>query len=350
MKNRFWLLIIVLVTTIVAVVFWHLPATQPATPEPTQENVQSADILVAVTNSLSNSLSVDALPIISQPLAQTPLVMSNNGTIDPRELQLQEGFEAKNIPLNFYGQVLNQDGQPISGAQIRMSGEHVFYLIAQGIASTNIEMKTLTDSDGRFEWTDAKGDALTVESVEKAGYKLSPNAAHNFAPSSGSFAEPVIFKMWKLGEKAQLVAGDKFWGIIPDGRIYTIDLLQGTKEESANANGDFRISITRPAGVSRQDHYNWSFQITPIDGGIMETEDDFMYLAPELGYAAKFDFLFDTSRSSWTYTVKKSFYIKTRGGQTYGRINIEVFPHYKNQGVLDIKWSVNPNGSRNLQP
>ena len=348
MKTRFWICASILLFAL-AVLFGLRSARQKENLEKAQAAADPTNTIVA-TAGISNNPVAPVVSQINPQTSATPVIIKNGGTIDPRELQMQQGFEAKNVPINFYGLVVDQDGKPISGVQIKMNGEHVFYLISQGIASTNIGMETVTDSGGRFQWMGDSADLLAVETISKVGYLLSPQAPHSFAPSSGSLESPVIFKMWKMGEKAQLVGGSKFWGIIPDGRIYTIDLLQSTKVESTNAAGDLRISVSRPEGVSRQDHYDWSFQIVPIEGGIMETADDFMYETPENGYMPEYNFHFNKLDAPWAYRVKKSFFIKTRGGQNYGRITLEVFAHYQNQGVIDISWSVNPFGSRNLQP
>ena len=129
MRVRFLLPLTVMAMAILTVFYWFRPMKQTAMTELKQEMLQVTNRPVIITSIASNPL-----PNLGSPSNLTSTVReifssTNNGAVDPRELQLQEGFEAKNVPLNFYGQVLNQDGQPISGAQIKMSGDHVFYLI-----------------------------------------------------------------------------------------------------------------------------------------------------------------------------------------------------------------------------
>lgn len=300
------------------------------------------------TLSINSSTTNSTLSVISS----TPPVPKLNIIQNDREKTniIREYMESQNVPIDFFGKITDQDGNPVSGVKVQIKVRHwiVITPAAFGADAKMIPVATETDLSGCFEIHNVTGDGFDVESIQKAGYALSPKTPNGFDPNNGSLNNPVIIKMWKLGDKEQLVTGEKFWGIIPDGRVYTIDLLKGIKAESADAAGDFRIAVSRPAGVSRQDRYDWSFQIMPIEGGIIETEDDFMYQAPERDYASKYDFHLNASETPWTYRIKKKFYTEARGH--FARIDIEVFAHYQDQGVLNISWAINPTGSRNLQP
>jgi hypothetical protein len=155
--------------------------------------------------------------------------------------------------------------------------------------------------------------------------------------------------MWKEGVKEPLVEGSKVFGIDADGRVYTLNLLDGKKVEGA-ADGDLRVSIVRPRGVKYRDKYQWSFVIEGVGGGLLETDDEFMYLAPESGYKSKFETQLDPGDPAWAPLVKKQFFIRSRGGQVYGRIQVEVHAIYNVHSAIEINYAINPTGSRNLQP
>jgi len=348
MNKRFWTCVLFLVVGVIVVVIWHRPAHQIATPESTQEAIQHANVSGDATIVKAQNIPGD------QVSTATPSANPSPAESDRERLPelFQKYNEQHNAPIEFYGQVLDQESNPVPDVTIDVAISQTYMESPTNLAfiPKTFHLEKETGADGRFEITGETGDGFDIESIKKTDYELSPRTSLTFTPTVGNFENPTIFKMWKTGEKAQLVSGSKFWGIIPDGRIYTIDLLQGTKVESANAVGDLRLAVSRPAGVSRQDHYDWSFQIIPIDGGIIETEDDFMYEAPANGYAPKYDFHLNTTDTNWAYRVKKDFFIKTRAGNNYGRINVEVFAHYQNAGVFNVGWTVNPNGSQNLQP
>ena len=337
MKKSSWIIILGTALVILAVLFWRTKSgVQALQQKQAQQSVETSNVAQNVTKT-------------SVVIAPTNAILKSNDLEKTNEVIAS--IEAKNSPIVFFGVVIDQNTNPVSGAKIHSTIRqwYVRSPLTLSYGAHFISVEKESDLNGRFEINGEKGDGFGV-GIEKNGYQLSPKAPKGFGPTAGTFENPVIFNMWKEGEKAQLAGGSKFWGIIPDGRIYTIDLLQTTKVESTNAAGDLRISVSRPEGVSRQDHYDWSFQIVPIDGGIMEAADDFMYEAPENGYMPEYNFHLNKSDIPWAYRVKTNFFIKTRGGQNYGRITLEVFAHYQNQGVIDISWSVNPSGSRNLQP
>jgi hypothetical protein len=352
MKNRFWIYIFALAVIILIVLLCWRPTQQTAIPEPAIATAQPTNTPAAMIGTTGNPSPTGSTLVSTPPIERAVSTATNQNTDESRALRLQQIISAKNGPIEFYGQVIDQDSNPVPAVKINVSISQTYMPSSTNLAigAKVVHLEKETGANGRFDIQGVEGNGFDVESIQKAGYELSPTTSHSYGAIGGSFENPVVFKMWRTGEKAQLVGGSKFWGIIPDGRIYAIDLLQGTKEESGNAVGDLKISVNRPAGVSRQDHYDWSFQITPIDGGIIETEDDFMYEAPESGYLPEYNFHLIKSDAKWTYRVKRNFYIKTRGGQNYGRISVEVFAYYQNEGVFNIDWAVNPAGSRNLQP
>lgn len=150
--------------------------------------------------------------------------------------------------------------------------------------------------------------------------------------------------------KATLITGEKVFGIIPDGRVYTLDFLQGKKTEGDRAEGDLRISIVRPPEATPHGKYKWSCVIESVHGGLMETDDEFMYLAPESGYEAKYALNLVPTDQAWTPLVKKQFYFRSRDGQMFGRMHVEVNAIYNDKSAFEVNYAVNPSGSRNLQP
>jgi hypothetical protein len=217
----------------------------------------------------------------------------------------------------------------------------------------SVNFSKQTDANGRFELTGQAGDVLGFDSLKKDGYRLSPKAltALNYSriPTPPSPDEPVVFKMWKIGTPERLVTWDKFYGLAPDGRTYTIDLIKGTKTEGESADGDLRVKIVRPARIQPREHFDWSFVIETINGGILPADDEFLYLAPAEGYQTPYRLEFTSSQTNWTGLVKQEFYVRSRGGAVYGRLDVEVIADYNDKSVFSVKSVVNPSGSRNLE-
>jgi hypothetical protein len=259
--------------------------------------------------------------------------------------------DGKNVPIEFFGQFLDQDSNIITAVNIKVSVRHwtVPDPLVPEIGSKEILFERNSDNSGRFELHGETGDVIHIESVYKIGYRLSPKISHNFGSKSGSFENPVVIRMWKDGTKEPLIGGSHVYGIDSDGGAYTIDLLSGKKIKGA-AEGDLRVFIKRPNGVGQRDKYRWSFSIEAIQGGLLESDDEFMYLAPQSNYEHKIEMNFNPDDSTWAPFVKKQFFLRSRNGQIYGRAQVEIDSIYNVHSAFQIDYAINPNGSRNLQP
>jgi len=351
MKNQFWLLLLAVVFLVTGMWFWRQPVKYAVfSALPAQTAAQSSNRADVISSASNTNIMAPKNPTVSMP---QPQIQTTNSRLE----KLKGILESKDVPVSFYGRVVDQDGNGIAGVQILMSVRQ------WGLGGTFDswgnkfpKFNCVTDSNGSFSLEGTSGDSLTVESVFKNGYSLSPKTQMGYgygessAPHHPDRQNPIIIKMWKLGEKAQLIAGSKFWGIIPDGRTYTMDFFKQMKFEGDNALGDIRVKIMRPAQVKPRVKFDWSFEIEGIQGGVIQSQDEFMYLAPETGYQ-KFEFSMSTNNPSWKREIDgMQFYFQSRNGSIYGQFIVDVIPDYNEQSIFNIKFSVNPNGSRNLQP
>jgi hypothetical protein len=323
---------------IVALLFWWCPDELPASAEQQQAIVPP-----------TNAPAMANRPVIVPMSANRQQVLITNRP-SLTEMIDQE-VEARNKPVDFYGIVIDQNSNAISGVKIKSGVRHWKNVGPEFgyVGATNIQLDTTTGVDGRFKLTGASGDVFGVL-LYKDGYEAE-SEKNGFSAATRDDANPIVFKMWKFGKEAELVTGSKFWGIVPDGRVYTIDFLQGTKTESPNAKGDIQISIVRPSQIAPRTKFNWSFSIKAMSGGLIETHDPFMYLAPEQGYQSSYQFNIDSASVDWKRELGGlQFYLKSQNGQLYGRFTFDLIPDYRDVGIFRVNWSVNPTGSRNLEP
>ena len=266
--------------------------------------------------------------------------------------EIRQYMEALNKPIDFYGQITDQNGDPVSGVKVKCEVMHLKVIVpaAWGDEDQIIPIEKETDLGGLFEINGVIGRGLDIASIQKAGYLLSPKAPNHFAPGTGSQQRPAVIKMWKEGPKEPLVGGSHVFGM-DVGKTYTLDLINGKKIEG-EAEGDLRISITRPPDAKPRDKFPWSFSIEAIGGGLAEADpfDEFMYLAPESGYEPKNEKQFDPNDPAWIGIVKKQIFIRSRNGHVYCRAEIEIDSIYNVHSAIQIKYAANPNASRNLQP
>ncbi len=340
MRPRFLLVISIVTLAILAIVFWLRPVKPTATSEPPQIAVQTGNPLAVVTNVASEPPSGVSTPASSPPTVQEPITATNQPTIDPRELKLQRLIDAANVPIDFYGQVVDQDTNPVPGVKINVAIQQLYSpsLTNLAVGGTVLRLEQDTGTDGRFDIHGKNGTSLGLEAVQKAGYELEPNAPHSFGSSGGSFDQPVIFKMWPTNIHEQLITGEKQFQIVPDGRPYVIDLAQGTIAESGG--GNLKVSVKRPPQVAPGQKYDWSCAVDAISGGLLEEADtgSSMYSAPSDGYTPSFLFEQKTGSGWGDSTGSRRFYVALKNGQEYGRIVIELYSYYNDQipGLIRI--------------
>lgn len=269
---------------------------------------------------------------------------------------LQTATIAKNVPVDFWGRVVDEADQPLSGVKVVMRIRQWFYDSTNGPSTLSPRQEATSNAEGKFEWTGIGGDSLELESVLKEGYRLSPKAQTGFVYSNErdsfrpSAANPVLIRMQKEVPSEKLVSFHTLFGFVPDGRSYTIDLLAGKKSEGESSKGDLRVKLTRPASVNPRQKYDWLLELDSIKGGLLEAVDEFGYVAPETGYQSKVSIHQSATDSEWTDNLTKVFFIRCRGGTIYGFLHLRIRPEYDGKSAIMFETRLNPSGSRNLQP
>ncbi len=344
MKRNFFIVILVFFALAVFV-SWLLRNNASSLQKPAQEPQKSIS-QIGHAPQITNVGSIQS-NVINAPPAP-PQTNSTSMTWDERKQAAVQSVLQQNKAVDFWGKVVDQDGQAISGVQIVLQVRHWHYNPPADLDSDFPKYEMTTDADGKFKLSGVTGDVLELESMQKNNYRLSPRTPHSLGTSGGSLEQPVIFKMWKEGAKQLLVTGSHVFGI-DLGKIYTLDLIQGEKFVGETV-GDLRVSITRASDAKPREKYQWSFSIEAIGGGLLESDDEFMYLAPESGYEPKIEMQLDPDNSDWKGEITKQFFIRARNGQVYGRVQVTIYSIYNVHSAIEVNYAINPNGSRNLQP
>ncbi|HUA65490.1 MAG TPA: hypothetical protein VME24_06565 [Alphaproteobacteria bacterium] len=272
--------------------------------------------------------------------------------------EIRQYMESQNRPIEFYGRIVDQERNPIPGVKVKVDIRHITVIVPApwGDEDQIIPIERETDSAGLFEINGVTGASLAIRSVEREGYRLSPKTEDIYSygntptPYRPDLQNPVIIRMWKLGEPANLISHKTLLGFQPDGRTYTLDLLADKKMEGANPNGDLQIQFRRTLILKPGETYNWELDISAVDGGLIETADEFEYLAPEGGYQPTISLQTNSVSPSAAPDMTKNYYLTSRNGQLYGVVSLQIFSDYNGQSAILVDSRVNPNGSRNLQP
>ena len=266
--------------------------------------------------------------------------------------RLQEG----NVPIDFYGKVVDQNGAPVAGvevkAAIRLMKEPIPGMIGDGFDY----LVASTASDGTFSFLNRTGEFFGIDKIQKEGYLVSATVHEKtyyyYASDEKKYrpnpSVPEVFKIWKQMGAEKLIEKNLKYKLTTEGRSYGLDLLNGAQAK-ADAIADIRVSMTAPSVIKPHVKYDWNFVLEAAEGGLIETSDDYMYLAPLDGNVSRIQVSFNASDANWSDNFRKRFYVMSRNGSVYARIEILVGVALNGRGYLHIESASNPNSSRNLE-
>jgi hypothetical protein len=285
-------------------------------------------------------------PLVSALIGLTPgsAVEPPPRTSDPEELQRwwqtmrqrDRQFEWK-MPIEFYGRVLDDRDQPVSGATVSTEWTD---LSKEGSS----ERILLTDAAGLFSLTGITGKNLGVR-VKKDGYK--PYHANRSSYEYAAYFErewhvpdrnnPVIFRLRKNRKTEPLIKREVLVRVAigapgtfemdpknPDAAKVVIDLL---------TNAELRFK-------------QWSARISVPGGGLQATLEEFPFEAPESGYETSVFSDYDTPRPVGMVGIYQGGVFFVHNPKGYGRVELKMVPGNSDIRVISF-W--NPSGSRNLE-
>jgi len=257
-------------------------------------------------------------------------------------------IDKDNTPIEFYGKVVDQHGNPVPDAKIvaEVRTDHF-----KEYRSDKKNVLLGTDQAGNFDLIGAYGSALSLN-ITKEGYELSSKAERGYLYlPNGRSPNPenrMIFHMWKLEGKAVLNGSSWQGKVTCDGDTNRFDLLKGSR----SSDGELEIAcIRKPLNFERTSDqpYEYKIIIRIVGGGIQPTDDEFTYVARDAGYMPEITLGKEPGQPGWQGWVRQEFYIKTAEGD-YGRLWIEWDAgHRPAPTMLSWNCSVNPSGSRNLE-
>ncbi len=303
----------------------------------------------------------DALKPSVKATVSTPLVGGNaiNQSGDPiyektkayRELKLKE---IANTPIDFFGQVVDENGNPVEGAS-------TFYIVANlSFYGSPTITGPKTDSGGRFSITGKRGPDFSVwvehpdyyktesadKKIEYARRDYMPGKEPPLPPTLNS---PAIFVLKKKGVPEPLVHYGELKIRLPfNGNPISIDTRTGRIGQ-----GNESVVITLQSEgdtlpINTFYPFNWSVTIQVPGGGLVERSDAFNFQAPVDGYLPKMLIKMPASlsRDEWNSEIQKDFFVSFASGNS-GRVRLDISGE---KGRCIAETFLNPKtGSRNLE-
>jgi hypothetical protein len=279
-----------------------------------------------------------------------------------------------------FGRVVDQHGEPVENALIKYTGQNKF--LSSGTGRSAI----YTDQDGRFE-INASGKSLVLSGIVHPDIEYSyplkfndrvENATYSQLNLEAKFAKtdnraiyfdireysenyPFVVRVWRKGAYEGAVSGQYRAALHHDGSIATVRFSNkwGAKQIfEEGVGGHLRLSCQRGEQEHLRDYSDWSITIAPVNGGILETDDLYMNLAPESGYGPSYTIQMRIGNKSYKPRVlNKRFFFRSNDGKEYGSLYVHFTPHdawrrnvqRERDCYVDISYKLNPNGSRNLE-
>lgn len=253
-------------------------------------------------------------------------------------------FEYK-MPISFYGKVVDEVGKPISKVKTR--------LLCTDLTKKNgvVERQVASDQDGLFSLRGMRGKSLRVE-MSKDGY-YTPQHANQYTFEYAQYYDanfhepdpkkPVVFMLRKKGVAEPLVHRKCEVKVALDGAPVRVNVLSGKQ----TSDGQLEIQMWKSIEKDEHGRFEWRAVIKVVDGGIIETKNEFPFTAPDQGYTKEVEI--DNSMNlgkEWNAGVEAQYFLLFGEPPRYARIKAQILGTSR---WAFIECWINPSGSRNLE-
>jgi hypothetical protein len=293
-----------------------------------------------------------------------------------------EAALAANQNVVFYGLCIDQDGNPIEGVTVEAKLSKMRKSMVSAVLNESFKyhenLTTVTNEDGRFEFKD-EGSYLHLEKIHRPGY-LDARGPKSFGFSFGQILygkamagmhqpdplHPVVFTLWKQGEGSATLNTKRRLTYHADigmaksdlSEPHYFDLSEGIQKSEPSS---YTIEvIARNEGDRHRDSASgeiigsrykaWDYTLKMPSGGIVKTDDLFLYRPPEEGYEEYYRFSVPEGEKEWIGRIEgQKFYFKTFDGK-FGAFVLRVDALANgSMGFRFEKIYFNPEGERNLE-
>jgi hypothetical protein len=264
-----------------------------------------------------------------------------------RTEQLRSIIESDNVPIQFYGMVLDETGAPLPDVKV------FWRVLKAGSFAPSLGLPTRSDgtvssdADGKFSVKET-GSSISIESFVKAGYKearqiqASYGYGSNAAPHQPDKLKPVRFLMVKDGAppSQKINVPMRFdW----DGNAKDFEI--GTKTFSEKITLVPSLEPHKPG----EPDLNWKLILKAKSGRLILGKQGDAPLAPESGYADEVLLQKDFGGQRGS-AAEALLYLKTDSGK-FAELRITAYSDRGMEssatGRLSIRW--NPTGGRSFE-
>ena len=260
-----------------------------------------------------------------------------------RNQALEQVTDAFNTPIAFYGRVIDQNGNPVTDADVG-------YTAADKFNASGSHYTGKSDTEGLFQISGIKGGGLLVGVGKHGYYPVNGKSSGSFAYGMGADSyrqaaptkdNPAIFLLHKGGATEPLIQVSSRQIDVPrTGQTMSIDLATGQT-------GQGSLQVASWIGDSKQRRFDWRYLLSVAGGGLVERKEQFDFQAPVDGYQPAIEVNMAATAEQWTSRLTRQYFARLADGR-HARFSIRFYAGSRNFVVLESYLNPNP-GSRNLE-
>ncbi len=298
----------------------------------------------------SSRKSVEIEPVPKTPRAtysakkqpKVPVITKSSTDQEPPVPIWEKSKDKWKTPIRFYGKVVDENGQPVDGAEAHFSWTD---LSPEGTS----QAVAYSDTQGLFLLEGVRGYHMTVDILKDSYYTSKEKNRTSFQYTKGDrfyhepdSNNPVVFHLKKKGEAEPLIKRYSQISLPRDGSAVSFDLVGGKQSQVGQ--------LGLQAWCSEKDaegRYDWKLIIRVPDGGITSANEEFAFSAPESGYAPSLEINMPKNLGKdWKSSVEQQAYLVFGKPPRYARMNFRMSGIGEN---FYMDYWLNPSGSRNLE-
>ena len=252
--------------------------------------------------------------------------------------EISDRFAAQwKTPIAFYGKVIDNEGNPVSGAEIRVG-------VNDTSRTGTSEFVITSQDDGSFLISGIQGKHLHIE-VAKDGFLSGKDSFRSFAYAGGynpftpNPLSPELFRLQKRGDRVPLITQNQQLRVTPHQGRVTFDLFR-LKSPAETIVESIEVTYAPSDRKDAKGTPLWSYSVRAPRGKIQERKGEFNFQAPVEGYLDSF-----TEEIPYNQLLDKRFFVSFSNG-LYGAFSISFGP---GSDTMFLSSNLNPDGSTNLE-
>lgn len=275
------------------------------------------------------------------PSSHHPNVSDANDKV--RMGKLMERIRLGDVPIKFFGMVVDQDETPLSDAKVCWRvGKSGYFSGPPDIKGTAV-----TNASGVFSLAGESGRVMNIERITKDGYRQAESAYYGWGFSDCAdmhipdSKHPVIFLLVKdelpkvkyIEERGIPLVWNKGLARVPLG-FEELELL---------------VTATRVRKPQEMRGFAWNVEISMNHAELFEIKSGEAPLAPKDGYQKMLRFGCSANDKFWKGNLVKKLAIKTSSG-LFGKVVLDIFADREDdRKAIYFSSGLNMVGKRNLK-